>query len=351
VYGRGSSDNKGQHLAQLWGLRAVLTASGELPVNVKVLIEGEEEVGSPHLPDLVREHRDLLQADVAITSDGPVHRSGRPQLVLGTRGQLGVELRTRGANQEAHSGSMGGLLPDPSWPLVQLLSTLRSTDGRVAVAGFYDSVRPPSPAERALLAAMPTDLADHLHAYGLPELPPPAELGYYERLMFQPTMTITGLGSGYTGPGVKTLIPNGAMARLDMRLVPDQNPEVVFRLLQEHVTERDTSVELTLLSAVPPSRTSVDDRYVRLLEDALAFATGRRPFVVPSLGSTLPNHVFTEILGIASVLLPYANPDQCNHAPNENLVLNRYKDGMRTCAAVLYRLASQGCPLGDASDR
>jgi acetylornithine deacetylase/succinyl-diaminopimelate desuccinylase-like protein len=158
--------------------------------------------------------------------------------------------------------------------------------------------------------------------------------------MFQPTMTITGLGSGYTGPGVKTLVPSTAVARLDMRLVPDQDPDTVFRLLQEHVIEHDASVEVTRLSSVPPSRTPATNQYVGLLADACAHATGMRPFVVPSLGSTLPNHVFTDILGMPSVLLPYANPDQCNHAPNENFELARYKDGMRTCAAVLFHLAT-----------
>lgn len=339
MYGRGTSDNKGQHLAQLLGLRATMSAKGELPINVKVLIEGEEEIGSPHLPDLVREHRELLSADVAITSDGPMHRSGRPQLVLGTRGQLGVELRTRGANQDAHSGSLGGLLPDPAWPLIRALATLREPTGRVAVPGFYASVRPATTAENMLIAELPLDLADHLVTYGITELPAPYGVGYYERLMLQPTMTVAGLSSGYSGPGVKTVIPSSAMARLDIRLVPDQDPDDIFRLLQRHMQEYEPSVELVRISAVPPSRTSFHSPYVRLIAEAVAEAVGEQPFIVPSLGSTLPNHVFTQILAIPSVLVPYANPDQNNHAPNENFELARFVGGMRICAALLDRIA------------
>jgi acetylornithine deacetylase/succinyl-diaminopimelate desuccinylase-like protein len=335
IYGRGSSDNKGQHLAQLWALRAILDTRGELPVNVKVLVEGEEEIGSPHLSGLVREHRDLLSADVAITSDGPVHRSGRPQLVLGTRGQLGVELRARGANQDAHSGSLGGLLPDPGWQLIHALSVLRAPSGEVTVPGFSASVRPPTPDERRRLAELPLDLADHLAAYDIAELPPPTGPGYYDRLMLQPTMTVTGLSAGYCGPGVKTVLPSHAVARLDMRLVPDQHPDEIFGLLQRHLAAHDSDVELVRLSAVPPSRTPVDDPYVARVADAVAQATGQRPLIVPSLGSTLPNFVFTEILAMPSVLVPYANPDQNNHAPNENFVLSRFADGMRICAAIL----------------
>ena len=342
MYGRGSSDNKGQHLAQLWGIRATLAARGELPVNVKMLIEGEEEVGSPHLADLVREHRELLSADLAITSDGPMHRSGTPQLVLGTRGQLGVELRTRGANQDAHSGSLGGLLPDPASGLVRALSSLWEPGGRIAVSGFYDAVRLPTDAERENLARLPLDLDDHLDTYGITELPPPRGPGYYERLMLQPTMTITGLASGYTGPGMKTIIAREAMAKIDMRLVPDQDPDELFVLLQAHFERHSPSVELVRLSSVPPSRTSSDNPYVALIAGAVSQATGPIPFVVPSLGSSLPNFVFTDILAIPSVLVPYANPDQNNHAANENLELRRFKDGMKICVSLMGHLGRAG---------
>jgi acetylornithine deacetylase/succinyl-diaminopimelate desuccinylase-like protein len=339
MYGRGTSDNKGQHLAQLCALRAIRAVHGELPVNVKVLIEGEEEVGSPHLAELVRDNRHLLAANLVITSDGPVHRSGTPQLVLGTRGQLGVELRTRGANREAHSGSLGGVLPDAAQHLVQAMATLWQPSGEIAVAGFFDDALPPTPTESANLAGLPLDLNDHLTDFGIVELPEPAGIGYYERLMLQPTMTITGLTSGYTGPGMKSVIANGARAHLDMRLVPGQNPNEIFRLLEAHLAVHAPDVELTRLSSVPASRTALDNRYVAIVAGAVERATGVVPFIVPSLGSSPPNFVFTDILGIPSILVPYANPDQNNHAANENFELSRFKDGMRIFATILDHVA------------
>ena len=342
MYGRGSSDNKGQHLAQLLAIRAMLATRGELPVNVKVLVEGEEEIGSPHLADLVRANRELLRADIAVTSDGPVHRSGTPQLVLGTRGQLGVELRTRGANQDAHSGSQGGLLPDPAAELVRALATLWNADGRVAVRGFYDRVVQSTERERANLAQLPLDLHEHLTTYGITELPPPHQVGFYERLMLLPTMTITGITSGYTGPGMKTVISHSAMARIDMRLVPGQDPDEIFALLLAHLRENGDSVELVRLSSGPASRTSIDNGYVSIVAGAVEQATGQVPLVVPSLGSTLPNYVFTDILEVPSVLVPYANADQNSHAANENFELTRFLDGMRVCVTLLDHLAHPG---------
>jgi len=339
LYGRGSSDNNGQHLAHLWGIRSTLAVQGELPVNVKVLIEGEEEIDSPHLAELVRANRELLTADLAITSDGPVHRSGTPQLVLGTRGQLGVELRARGANQDAHSGSLGGLLPDPAAELVKALASLWQPDGRVAVAGFYEQVLESTTQERDNLARLPLDLDAHFATYGITELPPPSQLGFYDRLMLQPTMTITGMASGYSGPGMKTIISASAMARLDMRLVPNQDPDQVFNAVQAHLGRVAPQVEVVRIGSGPASRTPIDNPYIPILEDAIEAATGQAPFIVPSLGSTLPNYVFTDILGMPSVLVPYANADQNNHAANENFELSRYLDGMKISAALLQDLA------------
>lgn len=339
IYGRGSSDNKGQHLAQLRAIRAVLAVRGELPLNVKVLIEGEEEIGSPHLADLARDHQQLLRADIAITSDGPVHRSGLPQLVLGTRGQLGVEIRATGANQDAHSGNQGGLLPDPAAHLVRALASLWRPDGRVAVPGFYDQVVAPTAEERKNLDSLPLDVDEHLSTFGIDKLPAPHDVGFYDRLMLLPTMTIIGMSSGYTGPGVKTIISHSALARLDIRLVPGQLPDEIFEQIKAHLHSADRSLEVVKLSAAPATRTAINNPYVQKIEAAIEHATGQTPLVVPSLGSTLPNYVFTDILSMSSVLVPYANADQNSHAENENMQISRYQDGMRICAALMHELA------------
>ncbi len=339
LYGRGSSDNKGQHFAHLAALRAFMDLLGELPLNVKMLLEGEEEMSSPHLAAFVEANRDLLAADFALTSDGPLHESGRPLLLLGVRGLLYVELRARGANSDVHSGNRS-VVPSPAWEMVHLLASMRSAAGRALVDGFYDAVRPPTDAERAAVAQLPLDLPATLARLGTTRLPPPEGLGYYERLMFEPTLNIAGLVSGYGGPGGKTIIPSRAVAKLDMRLVPDQEPEQIFQLVQRHVRERAPDVEVVWMGGVPPSRTPLENPYARAVLDGLADAHGVEPYVVPSLGGTLPDYVFTRILGLPSLLVPYANADQANHAPNENFALDLFVKGIKSTVAILARVAA-----------
>jgi acetylornithine deacetylase/succinyl-diaminopimelate desuccinylase-like protein len=340
LYGRGSSDNKGQHLAQLLGMRALLALDGELPVNVKVILEGEEENGSPHLAWFAEHNRELLTCDVAYTSDGPVHESGRATLVLGVRGMLGVELRARGANRDVHSGNRGGVVPYPAWDLVHLLASMRRPDGRVAIEGFYDAVRPPTTAEREAISRLPLDLPTHLRQYEIDRLPPPDDWGYYDRLMLQPTLNIAGVHSGYAGEGIKTIIPHRAIAKLDMRLVPDQTPDDIFECLARHVQRHAPGIEVVRLGDMRPSRTPIDNRYTQIVVQALREAAGEEPYIVPSLGGSLPDYVFTQLLGVPSMLVPYANPDQNNHAPNENFEVARFIGGIRTCATVLRHLGA-----------
>ncbi|HEU5431948.1 MAG TPA: M20/M25/M40 family metallo-hydrolase, partial [Thermomicrobiales bacterium] len=190
VFARGAGDNKGQIFAQIAAARAWLETAGVLPVNVKFLIEGEEETGSPHLAAVVAAHRDLLAADLVYTSDGPVHDDAHPQVVYGVRGLLYVELRARGASHDLHSGKWGGVAPNPAWTLVELLASMRDGDGRVTIPGFYDDVRPPTLAFTAAMERIPLDQPAALATVGLDRLPPPADAGYFERLMTTPTLNI-----------------------------------------------------------------------------------------------------------------------------------------------------------------
>jgi acetylornithine deacetylase/succinyl-diaminopimelate desuccinylase-like protein len=340
LYARGSADNKGQHLAQLLAIRSWLDVRGELPINVKVLLEGEEEMASPHLASFADRHRDLLAADLAYVSDGPVHESGRTQVVFGARGTLQVELTVRGAAHDFHSGSRGGLVPNAAWRLVDLLSSMRDETGAVTIAGFADAVRPPSDAERQAIAALPLDLDSFLRGAGIDRLPPPDGPDYHERLMFRPTLTIAGLASGYAGTGFKTVIPSVAVAKLDIRLVPDQDPDAMFTLLREHVARHAPGAELIRVGSMRPSRTAIDGPWTAPIVDAITLVEGRAPLLVPSLGGSLPLYVFGEVLGIPSVVVPYGNQDQRNHAPNENLELDRFHRGIRIAAAVFDRLGA-----------
>jgi acetylornithine deacetylase/succinyl-diaminopimelate desuccinylase-like protein len=338
IYARGSGDNKGQHLAQLLALRAYLETVGELPVNVKVLVEGEEESSSPNLASFARDHRDLLAADVVYVSDGPVHESGRPVLVLGVRGILYIELQAGGARSDMHSGNRGGVVPNPAWQLVELLATMRDAQGHVLIEGFYDAVRRPTSAEREAIAHLPLDLPAVLKELGIARLPPPDGLGYYERLMLQPTLNICGFHSGYGGAGKKTVIPSTAAVKMDMRLVPDQDPDDIFSKFVRHVEQRAPGVRVLRHGSMRPSRTPIENPATSAVIRAITHGYGEAPLIMPSLGGSLPNYVFTEILKLPCLTVPYANPDESNHAPNENFEIDRFIKGIRTCAAALSEL-------------
>ena len=340
IYGRGSGDNKGQFFAQLMGYRAWRAVAGNAPINLTFVLDGEEECGSEHLPDFARANPDLVAADVAYLSDGPVDDSGSYRVVLGVRGILALELRTSGASRDYHSGHLGNLLPNPAWELVEALHTMRASDGRILIDGFFDGVQEPDAATRDAVAALPVDLPAFFRDHGVDHLAPLPEAGFHERLMFQPTLNISGLQAGYAGQGSKTIIPNTAVARLDIRLVVDQDPADIYRKVCRHLERHAPGVTVRQLGGgVRPSRTPVHHPAVDLIRDAVERATGETPLVLPSTGGTLPDYVFTEIAGLPLVKVPYANADEANHAPNENLELARFVSGVRIAAAVYDAMA------------
>ncbi|HEU0113606.1 MAG TPA: M20/M25/M40 family metallo-hydrolase, partial [Thermomicrobiales bacterium] len=339
LFARGAGDNKGQFFAQIAAARAWLDTTGRLPVNVKFLVEGEEETGSPHLASFAADHRDLLAADLVYTSDGPVHDDAHPQVVYGVRGLLSVELRARGATTDLHSGNWGGIAPNPAWTLVRLLGTMLDADNRVTIAGFYEDVRVPSRVVVEAMGRIPLDQNQALAAIGLDRLPPPAGLGYFERLMTTPTLNIAGFASGYSGPGTKTVLPSRATVKLDMRLVPDQTTDDIFAKFQAHVAKYAPEVEVIRHGGMEPSSTPLEHPYAAVVRRAVATGFGREPIDVPLLGGSLPDAVFTRTLGLPSFLVPYANADERNHAPNENIEVARFYDGTRTAASLFAYLA------------
>jgi acetylornithine deacetylase/succinyl-diaminopimelate desuccinylase-like protein len=339
LYGRGTGDNKGQLLAQLLAYRAWKAVAGKPPLNVTFIFEGEEESMSPHLARFCREHRELLAADVVYTSDGPVHESGRYLVSLGVRGVLTVELEARGARRDYHSGHGGNLLPNPAWELVHLLSTMRAPDGRILIDGFYDDVRPVEPAERAAVDELPLDLPAYLAANEIAGLTAHPADNFFERFMFHPTLNIAGFTSGYGGQGTKTIIPSKALVKIDMRLVVDQSADDIWAKFERHVKKHAPNVVARRLGSMEPSRTPVGDPYVRVIARAVERATGERPYISPSSGGSLPDYAFTRDLGLPLVKVPYANPDEANHAPNENFELARFFQGIKIGASVYEELA------------
>jgi acetylornithine deacetylase/succinyl-diaminopimelate desuccinylase-like protein len=347
LYGRGGADNKGQHLAQLLAVESLLATRGELPCTVKVLLDGEEEIGSPHLAGFAAAERELLAADLVVWSDGPVDPGGGWRLVFGVRGIASFELRARGANRSLHSGNWGGVAPNPLWTLVHLLATMRDAQGRITVDGFGDEVEPLGPAERAALDRLPVNVEAVKADLGLERLDAPVERGFAERLAAWPTLTINGLHGGYGGQGTQTVLPAEAVAKCDVRLVHAQRAGDVYDKLDAHVRRHAPGVELVRQGSMEPSRTPMDSPWTAPIRAAMAAAQGAEPLLVPVLGGSLPLHVFTGVLGLPTFGIPLGNPDQANHAPNENLDLERFHTGIKTAAAVLAKLGlSQGSSSG-----
>ncbi|MBM2716286.1 M20/M25/M40 family metallo-hydrolase [Mesorhizobium caraganae] len=338
IYARGIGDNKGQHFAQLLALESHLAVHGELPCNVIFLLEGEEEIGSPHIAEFVSAHAERLKADLVVTSDGPLHESGMPIITYGVRGVAGFELRANTANRDVHSGNFGGVVPNAIWKLVHLLGTMKNADGEITIEGLVEPVIPATNYERDAVARLPLDLDAVKADLGLMELDAPRDRGYYDRLMFHPTLTINGLHGGYDGPGMKTMLPCEAFAKCDIRLVEPLTPDYVFEKVAAHVERHAPDVEFVPLNGMLPSKTPMDSPFSQPIRRAIVAARGVEPLLYPTLGGSLPDYVFTKILGLPAFVVPYANADEANHAPNENLEIVRFIDGIRTGAAMLSEL-------------
>jgi acetylornithine deacetylase/succinyl-diaminopimelate desuccinylase-like protein len=340
IYARGVADNKAQFFSHLMAIRHWHRQTGTLPVNVKLLIEGEEEVGSPHLDEIVARYADDLRADLVYTSDGPVQDTAYPEICFGVRGMLYIELRATGPSRDVHSGHWGGVAPNPAWMLVDALRTMRDEAGNITVDGFFENVAEPTPAARAAMDALPFDVPEMLARVGLKEMTPPADLPWADRIMARPTLNIAGFTSGYGGPGSKTIIPSTATVKIDMRLVPDQTPDEIWEKVKAHVEKHAPDVEAVRLDGgMLPSYTPVEHPMAEVVRRAVERGFGTRPIDVPLVGGSLPDAVWTKTLGTPSFLVPYGDPDQANHAPNESYSVERFHQGIKTSAILLAELA------------
>lgn len=338
IYARGVADNKGQHFAQLLAIESTLAVHGSVPCNVKILLEGEEEVGSPNIAEVVRQHSDKLRADLVVTADGPMHPSGHGTIVYGVRGVASFELRARTAKRDAHSGNFGGVMPNAVWTLVHLLATMKAPDGRITIDGLADTVLAPTKMEHAAIDRLPLDLQGVMADMEMTALDAPAGRGYFERLMFHPTLTINGLHGGYGGEGSKTVLPAEAVAKCDIRLVEAMEPEAVFAAVEAHVAHHAPDVQVVRQGAMAPSKTPMETPVAAVLRKAVLHARGAPVLEIPSMGGSLPDYVFTKILGVPAFVVPYGNADEANHAPNENLTIDCFMGGIRTGAAILAGL-------------
>ena len=342
LYARGVSDDKGPMLIPVEVARAFFATVGALPVNVKFLFEGEEEIGSRHLEDVIAAHRDLLAADVVVSADGAMWRISEPSLTVASRGLCGLEVTLTAAAKDLHSGRHGGGVANPLHAVAQLVASLHDADGRVAVDGFYDEVRQLTADERAALAVLPYDEAAYLAQVGAPAAFGEAGYTTLERQWTRPTLEVNGLWGGYQGPGQKTVIPSEAHAKITCRLVPVQDPvavlDRVMRHLQAHVPP---GTRLTMTAADHGSRaaqTASDHFALAAADRALLDTYGVRPLVV-RMGGTVPiAALFERHLGLATVFFSFSTADEDFHAPNEFFRVHRLHEGLEAWARYWHIL-------------
>ena len=340
IWGRGAGDNKGQHLALLNAIALWKETRGELPVRIKVILEGDEETGSVPLPKFVEENRDRLKADLCVYSDGPMFPNDQPVLLMGVRGNLGLEFISKGAKRNLHSGNFGGVAPNPTLNLIHFLAELVDRDGKLRVPGAgYADVKVAA-ADLAAVQALPVDHAGFVESVGVEPTTGNDNGLFHERLMLRPAFNVSGFSAGYTGAGAKTIIYKEAIAKADVRLVGGQDPDVVFNAVKKFAADRGyPGIEVKSLKATPASRTPLDHALVPMVKAAVAKGFGRDPHVVPSLGGTTPDFVFTRLLGLPSIVIPLAPYDENNHAPNESTKVSLYLSGVRTGMHLLEALA------------
>jgi acetylornithine deacetylase/succinyl-diaminopimelate desuccinylase-like protein len=338
LYARGVSDDKGHLVSRLFAIDALLAEDVHLPCKVKFIIEGEEEVSSIHLKDFIKNHKAKLAADACIWEFGGVDHHEVPIQYLGLRGICYVELSVETAKSDVHSGLGGGIFPNAAWRLVWALNSLKGPDERIKIPGFYDPVRPPSERDRQLMEALPEVADEYKARYGVDYFIKGLTGGVALRLteIFDPTCTICGLTSGYQGPGSKTVLPAGASAKVDFRLVPDQDPDQVLEQLRTHLdAEGFSDVQITYLGGEPPARTDPDHPFVNLVNKTAEPVYGQPMQIVPTSGGSGPNHPFIHDLDLPVVTAGAGYPGTQAHAPNENIRLDLYLKHAKHIARIL----------------
>jgi acetylornithine deacetylase/succinyl-diaminopimelate desuccinylase-like protein len=339
VYGRGAGDNKGQHLANILGVAALRRVMARLPCNVKMLLDGEEEIGSPNLDAVVTGLREILSADLIVISDGPLPATGEPCIGFGVRGVLCFELIAEGARSALHSGNWGNLAPNPLWELIHLLASMRDADGTVTVEHFGDTVRAPSDQEQCALDELTLDLAAVKEQLGAARLEAADAREAAWRLAYMPSLTVNALHGGHQGDGVLPIVPNRAVAKCDVRLVPEQTCDAAFASIARHVRQMSHGIRICRSGGcMEPWRTPLETPLAEPVRRAIFAAQGIQPVCVPTLGGSDPMHCLAAPLECPALVVPYANSDEANHAPNENLELERFYAGIKTGAAIVASL-------------
>lgn len=346
LYGRGASDDKGQMFVHVKAIECYLRTSGSLPVNVKCLFEGEEEIGSRSLHGFLARHREEWKADAAVLSDMWMPGRDRPAIAESLRGALSVELEARGQERDLHSGNVGGAIHNPLQALCEIIAKLHDGRGAIAIPGFYESVRELTREERVYMARVGPSDARILRDAGARRGWGEAGFSLYERTTIRPALSVNGIVGGYQGPGAKAVIPARASAKLNFRLVPDQDPgeiDALFRGFIERIAPPTVDVNVRTLFRARPFELLRDHPAVRAAREAFRKGFGARP-VFMRIGGTIPvAHLLQEELGIPTVPMGFALPDDGLHAPNERFYLPNFFWGIKTIIHFLRELAKEGC--------
>ncbi len=344
IYARGAVDDKGQLWLHVAALEAHLATRGSLPVNVIVLAEGEEEVGSPNLSPFVERHRGHLACDAVVISDSTMFAPGIPSILSSLRGLAYFEIHVTGPNSDLHSGMYGGAVVNPATALARIIASFHDADGRIAIPGFYDAVRPFPDTVRAGMRALPFDEAGFKRQLGVDALGGEAGYTTLEKLWTRPTCEVNGLLAGYTGEGAKTVLPGGAMAKVSCRLVPDQDPEAVRELMERHVravAPAGVSARVTALHGGRPWRADLSGPLYDAAARALEAAFGRAPVITGEGGSIPVVGDFERLLGAPVLLVGFGLPGENAHAPDEWISQENFRKGMRAIAALWDELGAR----------
>ncbi len=342
LYARGSTDDKGQMVMHLKAIESLMRAGGKLPVNVRVLIEGEEEISGEGIESFVRSHPERLACDLVIVSDTEMFAPGLPSLTVGLRGLCYTELVAQGPASDLHSGSYGGASPNPFFALCQIIARLKDDQGRILIPGFYDKVKPPTEAELKAWASLPFDEAEYIRTeVGSTKLTGEPGYSVLYRTWARPTLEVHGMPGGFTGAGAKTVIPARATAKISMRLVPDQRPEEIFELYREYVMSivpEGIRLEAKLLNMGAAVVVSTDNPVVQVASQAMADVYGKETVYIRTGGSIPIVATFQEALKAPVLLMGFGLPDCAAHGPNEKFLIENFYGGTESLVRFFERL-------------
>lgn len=343
IFARGSTDDKGQVYCHVKAIELYLRDKGDLPIHLKLLIEGEEEIGSPNLTPFIEAHQAKLECDVVVISDGSMFAPGVPTLTTGLRGLAYFEIFVQGAFKDLHSGGYGGAIANPIQALAQIIQSLRDGNGRILIAEIYDNVREISSVEKEAWAKLPFSEAQFAKSVQVNELPGEPGFGVLERLWARPTLEINGIWGGFQGEGAKTVLPAKAGAKISLRLVPDQTPEEVIELVKKHIASLElpgVTVELKFLHGGMPVLVEATSPAAQATIRALERAYPGKDVALTRSGGTIPVvATFREKLNAPVLLVDYGLPDDGAHGPNERFTLECFHNGIRTSGFLYEELA------------